>query len=97
MAQIVLPATCHGGAVGEVRPELTSPDFEGMINWVKGLIVERGFGGHQLKVLHQDQQKPATPQIQYVGPARFPVKDLRFQTTPFIDSNGNGRFQSLQW
>ena len=91
------PAPYHGGAAGEVRRELTSPDFEGMVNWVKEFIVDGGFGGDQLRVLHTDADIPETPVITSLAGPDFPITDLRFSTTPFRDPQGADSFQSMQW
>ena len=91
------PAPYHGGAQGEVRRELTSPDFEGMINWVKEFIVPGGFGGDQTIELYRDPQIPETPNLTYAGSATFPINQLRFQTTPFRDPQGNATFGGMEW
>ncbi|MCA9213377.1 MAG: CotH kinase family protein, partial [Planctomycetales bacterium] len=91
------PAPYHGGANGLVRRELTSPDFEGMVNWVKEFIVDGGFGGDQLRVLHTDADIPATPTITALSPPEFPIANLSFQTSAFSDPQGAGSFQAMQW
>ena len=91
------PAPYHGGADGEVRRELTSPSFEGMVDWVKEFIVPGGFGGDQTVVLHTDPDIPETPVIQYVGDDLQPINRLRFQTSAFRDPQGNDTFGAIQW
>ncbi|MCA9152919.1 MAG: lamin tail domain-containing protein, partial [Planctomycetales bacterium] len=89
------PAPYDGGAAGQVRRALTSADFEGMINWVKEFIVDGGFGGSQLKVLHQDSDIPATPVVTALGTTS--ITDLLFRTSEFLDPQGADTFAALEW
>jgi hypothetical protein len=91
------PAPYHGGAQCCIRRELTSPDFEGMINWVKEFIGPTGYGGRLLAQHHADQAIPHTPTISYTGVPGFAIDRLRFTTTPFSDPQGNDTFRALQW
>jgi hypothetical protein len=91
------PAPYHGGAQGYVRRELTSPDFEGMVNWVQEFIGPTGYGGKLLQSHHEDPDIPHTPVISYAGSANFPVDQLRFTTSPFADPQASDSFRALQW
>ncbi|MDB6172805.1 MAG: hypothetical protein JWL59_2116 [Chthoniobacteraceae bacterium] len=42
-------------------------------------------------------QLPGTPLLTYLGAAKYPVDDLRFQTSAFTDPQGTGTFAALQW
>lgn len=91
------PAPYDGGAACCIRRELTSPDFEGMINWVKEFIVDGGFGGSRMKSYHLDPLIPETPTVTSLGEPGFPITNLRFQTSAFRDPQGNDTFQAVEW
>ncbi|MCA9263946.1 MAG: tandem-95 repeat protein [Planctomycetales bacterium] len=40
---------------------------------------------------------PNTPTIRYVGAVDFPSNELRFQSTPFSDPQGNNTFAAMEW
>ena len=84
---------------GKVR-ELTSPDFPGMVDWVKRFTVPGGFGGTQLQVLADGGAKePDKPTITYTGPDNFPIDALTFVSSEF--SGGtlfvSQEFAGMQW
>ncbi|MDC0504095.1 lamin tail domain-containing protein [Verrucomicrobiales bacterium] len=84
---------------GKVR-ELTSPDFPGMVDWVKRFTVPGGFGGDQLQVLADGGSKePDKPAITYTGPDNFPIDALTFVSSEF--SGGtlfvSQEFAGMQW
>ena len=78
---------------GKVRT-LVSPDFPGMVQWVKNFTVPPGFGGAQLAALAESANIPDTPVISYVGPDGFPADQLRFETTEF---EGGTLFQAQEF
>ena len=47
--------------------------------------------------LAADAAIPDTPVISYVGPAGFPVNELRFQTSAFSDPEGAETFAGMEW
>ena len=79
---------------GKVR-ELVSPDFPGMVEWVKRFTVPGGFGGTQLQVLADGGPKePNKPTISYDGPEDFPIDQLTFSSSTF---SGGTLFQQQEF
>ena len=69
-------------------------------SWAGGSV---GTGGRAafLDTLQASQSEgtkiPATPVMTYAGTVAFPVNDLRFNTSAFIDPQGNETFGAMQW
>ncbi len=91
------PAPYDGGAACCVRRELSSPDFEGMIDWVKDFIVDGGFGGSRMKSYHLDPLIPEKPSVTSLSDPSFSLTNLRFQTSNFQDPQGTDTFKALEW
>lgn len=84
---------------GKVR-ELVSPDFPGMIDWVKRFTVAGGFGGDQLQVLADGGSKePDKPVITYTGPEGYPIDALRFESSAFSGGSlfVSQTFTAMEW
>ncbi len=84
---------------GKVR-ELISPDFPGMVDWVKRFTVPGGFGGTQLQVLADGGLKePEKPTITYTGPDGFPIDALSFASSDFAGGSlfVSQEFTAMQW
>ena len=85
---------------GKVRT-LLSPDFPGMVQWVKHFTVPPGFGGQQLRELINDNSTvPRTPVITYVGQEGHPIEDLHFASSEFRAAGQLFKpieFAAMQW
>ncbi len=84
---------------GKVR-ELVSPDFPGMVDWVKRFTVPGGFGGTQLQVLADGgNREPDRPTIDYTGPEGYPINELTFSSSAFSGGTlfQQQEFVSMKW
>ena len=75
---------------------LTSPDFAGLVTWVKNFIALDAHGGARLASLANDPTIPARPALSYLGPPYYPADGLVFQTTAFSSPTGRV-FAAMQW
>ncbi len=75
---------------------LTSPDFAGLVTWVKNFIAFDAHGGARLASLAQDATIPNTPALEYVGDPEFGADGLTFQASVF-GSPTNRTFAAMQW
>lgn len=90
---------------------LPTADFEGMKHFYKDFFAPRAGsvtvhnstweywnGWETLESRISDTGVPATPVIQYVGGAGFPVTGLTFETSPFGDpGDPGGTFAAMKW
>ncbi len=81
---------------------LTTKDWAGMVAYMKRFITPDSFGsaygGGKLTQVAADPNIPYTPHISFTGGAGgFAVNNLKFQTSPFADPQGNGTFGAMQW
>ncbi len=70
-------------------------DFAGMAQWMKNYLRYRTTDPtFSLDTISVEPQRPAKPQIGYVGPAGFPIDRLSFRASGY---QGTGAFRSLRW
>ncbi len=75
---------------------LASPDFAGLVSWVKSFLVLDAHGGARLTALANDPTIPATPTVTYTGGPGFPADGLTFQGDAFVSPVGRA-FAAMQW
>jgi len=79
------------GNGGSIMPP--TPDFEGMVQQMKNYISSRG-GWIDTNLL-DDPAIPNTPVISYAGTPGFPLDQIGFSSSAFVD--GSGSFQQIEW
>lgn len=95
--QEVAPYPSNSGGAGQTRRRISPVGFRGMVNWVKAFIPPTGFGGGRLAAMTEDDRIPEKPTVTAMGHPGFPVDDLVFRTSAFIDPQGSGTFAALMW
>lgn len=75
---------------------LVSPDFAGMVAWVKAFIAFDPHGGGRLTKMAADTTIPETPTLSYIGAATYPADGLQFRCSPFA-SPTNRSFVAMRW
>ena len=70
-------------------------DFPGMVQLMKEWIMTQGAWIDDMLLI--DQEHPATPALDYIGPAEYPADQLRFRTGAFQDPQGSETFGALEW
>ena len=75
---------------------LASPDFAGLVSWVKVFLTLDAHGGARLANLANDPTIPATPTLVYTGDPEFAADGLTFQCSAFA-SPTNRSFAAMQW
>ncbi|UCG57676.1 MAG: lamin tail domain-containing protein, partial [Phycisphaerales bacterium] len=68
--------------------------FEGMVDVMKGFVVERQ--GH-MRSISADSGIPSTPAVTATAPPDFPINSLTFQTSSFSDPQGSNTFGAMKW
>ncbi len=82
---------------------LVTKNWQGMVNYYKTFLTPEGFdngytyGVKSLIADSADSNIPLTPTISYQGAGGFPVNDLRFQTSSFMDPQGSQSFAAMKW
>ncbi len=71
-----------------------SRDFEGMVEVMKGFVLERQ---SYMAALASDTAIPYKPVITETCPPEFPVNALTFETSDFSDPQGDHTFAGLKW
>jgi hypothetical protein len=89
------PST-HSAIGGTITRTLVSANHEGMVQWVKDFMLG-GYGANRLTSDAADAAIPDRPALTARGDPRFPVDDLRFETSPFTDPQGPGTFGAMEW
>ncbi len=85
-----------------LAPTVTK-DFEGAVQLMKNYVVYRSTeaflatGMRGLDAVANDPNRPVRPTAVYVGPAGFPVNQLRFEASAFLAGNPTNRFGAIQW
>ena len=77
---------------GRFYQQAATKDFPGMVQIMKNYVVS---SNREFDSGTYDPNLPATPVITYVGPAGYPINNLTFRTTPFVD--GTGFFSAMEW
>ena len=88
---------------------LPSPDFAGMVKWVKDFIATDSHGGARLSLMAAGVTNPLTlatgaaavpipetPTIVYSGPPGYPLTHLSFESSSYSSPNGEP-FAAMQW
>ena len=70
--------------------------FEGMLDVMKGFIVEPSSTNH-FNSLADDSSIPYTPTVTSTSPSGYPVNSLTFEVGPFTDPQGSGTFAAMKW
>ena len=87
------------------RRTLVSGDHEGMVQWIKDFMSPEpgagssptAFGWNILDQDTRDDAIPETPIATYVGALGFPADRLVFESSRFVDPQGNDSFAAMQW
>src|SRR5262249_48103893 len=69
-----------------------SKDFNGCVQLMKNYVTYRS--SVVLDPIAADASIPATPVVTYVGPANYPINQLRFRSSNFSGASG---FGSMKW
>ncbi len=69
-------------------------NFETVIADYKNFFTERN---NHLSSFYSNGQMPNKPTISYTGAAGFPINELTFSNSAFIDPQGNNTFAALEW
>jgi len=96
---------------GSWTRRLSTPDFEGFLNYLKEYCTDtfgagswaanngqpKGYGYRFLASEAADASIPQRPAIAYAGSPGFPIHDLRFEVSAFVDPQGASTFRGVQW
>jgi hypothetical protein len=72
-------------------------DFAGMVERMRTFISPKGWGYENIARIGRDSLVPDAPHISYVGPPGYPGNALSFESTPFVNPQGDKRFRAQQW
>ncbi|MCK4293945.1 MAG: lamin tail domain-containing protein, partial [Planctomycetes bacterium] len=89
---------------GRFYQKAATKDFPGMVQIMKGYVVQRSTVGDPrtgaepgLDPMAYDAAIPYTPTVSYSGPAGYPINALLFRTSAFGDPQGSGTFGAMKW
>ncbi|MBW8016750.1 MAG: hypothetical protein FVQ82_11230 [Planctomycetes bacterium] len=83
----------HQAGQGLFYSIASNKTFEGMVQIMKDYVV----GNRDLNSFYNDPQIPQKPVIFFTGTSGYPANDLKFQTSNFVDPDGDQTFAAMKW